>query len=461
MLLAVCCLVVLPLSNTASADDTPPPSTIVSLTFDDGFASQWTARQLLLNYHTHGTFYVPSGMVGLTGRLTSQQLQAIQADGNEIGGHTVNHVNLPTVDGAEQARQICDDRVALSRFGLDVSSFAYPYDAYSAQTEQIAKNCGYNSARAEAGLFANGACASCSYSESTPPADPYALRTATPVVTDTRLSAIEQQVSDARSHGGGWVPLVFHEVCDACSTMAIAPHDLEGLLSWLQSQAGQGVVVQSVNQVIGGAHRPLVSGPVDPRPDGQLVNPSLEDLGQGGTSTCWQRAGYGDNSATWSRVPDAHSGSTAEQVTIRSFVSGDLKLVTRQDSGSCSPAVRPGETYTLSAWYKSTIPTRMVAFYRSANGAWKYWTESGKAGPAATWELLSWRTPPIPDGATRLSFGLQATNVGSLTIDDFGMNLTRPASSSTYPVGIAAGVAAVVVPALGLIGWARIRRTRT
>ncbi len=82
-----------------------------------------------------GTFYIPSGFIGLEGRLTLPQIQQMQADGNEIGGHTLNHLHLPMLDPAEQARQICDDRVALAREGFTVTSFAYPYASLDAHTE--------------------------------------------------------------------------------------------------------------------------------------------------------------------------------------------------------------------------------------------------------------------------------------------------------------------------------------
>ena len=72
-------------------------------------------------------------------RLTLAQIQAIQADGNEIGGHTVNHLHLPVLDQAEQARQICDDRVALAQNGLTVTSFAYPFASLDSRTEEIVK----------------------------------------------------------------------------------------------------------------------------------------------------------------------------------------------------------------------------------------------------------------------------------------------------------------------------------
>ena len=108
--------------------------------------------------------------------------------------------------------------------------------------KQIVKDCGYNSARSEEGLSEEGTCATCPFGESMPPADAYSIRTATPVTPPTKISSIEQQITDVRDHGGGWVPIVFHEVCDGCSNMAIAVDDFTALLDWLDEQADNGVV---------------------------------------------------------------------------------------------------------------------------------------------------------------------------------------------------------------------------
>ena len=48
-----------------------PPSgatTLVSLTFDDGYASQINAQRVLAQHGMNGTFYVPSGFIGMDRR---------------------------------------------------------------------------------------------------------------------------------------------------------------------------------------------------------------------------------------------------------------------------------------------------------------------------------------------------------------------------------------------------------
>ncbi|HYZ00278.1 MAG TPA: galactose oxidase, partial [Candidatus Binatia bacterium] len=66
-----------------------------------------------------------------------------------------------------------------------------------------------------------------------------------------------------------------------------------------------------------------------------LQNSGLEaDSNRDGVPDYWQRAGYGTNTATWARTTVAHSGSFAQQVTVKNWVSGDRKLLSRFDSSA-------------------------------------------------------------------------------------------------------------------------------
>src|SRR6185312_7764042 len=136
--------------------------------------------------------------------------------------------------------------------------------------------------------------------------------------------------------------------------MGMSVNDFAELLDWLDSQASQGISVVTVNHVIGGDVQNLVDGPVDQRPDGQLVNASLETPDVKGESNikvqCWQRSSYGVNTATWARVLSAHTGGWAEQITMGSRSSGDQKLIIEEDSGAYAPSVEPGQTFPLRAW---------------------------------------------------------------------------------------------------------------
>ena len=153
-----------------------------------------------------------------------------------------------------------------------------------------------------------------------------------------------------------------------------------------------------------------------------LANASLETDTSGTTTPdCWQQGGSGTNSYTWARTSNAHTGNWAESVTVTAYTNGDRKLVTSQRTNACSPRVTPGSTYTLGAWYESTQVTHIVVFYLNSSGTWVYWTQSPAFAASAGWSAATWTTPPIPAGATALSFGPNIAAVGTLVTDDYTM----------------------------------------
>ena len=400
--------------------------TVVSLTFDDGHAEQYAARSILAAHDMHGTFFVNTGRIGTTsGFLTLSQLRDLASDGNEIAGHTVGHADLTTLSSDEAIRQVCNDRMNLLNWGFEPTDFAYPYGHANPAVEQIVAGCGYNSARQVGDIRspADDGCPGCDYAETIPPADPYFTRAPDSVDNQWTLDDVKTLVTQAESHGGGWVQLTFHHVCDGCATgYTITPDNLNALLDWLQPRASQGTMVKTVHEVIGGSLRPGVAGPVPPV--GQpLQNASLEvDANGNDAADCWSFGTFGANTAAWTRTSDAHSGSSGERVDISNYTSGDRKLVTTQDLGECTPTVTPGHRQALSAWYKSTSPTQFVAYYRDAIGKWSYWTSGPSFAAASAWTKAGWTTPAVPAGATALSFGLNLAAVGSLTTDDYALN---------------------------------------
>ncbi len=79
---------------TATATARPAQATIVTLTFDDGDADNFAAAELLRQQGLHATFFIPSGLVGTPGYMTWDELKQLQQDGNEIGGHSLDHTKV-------------------------------------------------------------------------------------------------------------------------------------------------------------------------------------------------------------------------------------------------------------------------------------------------------------------------------------------------------------------------------
>lgn len=183
----------------------------------------------------------------------------------------------------------------------------------------------------------------------------------------------------------------------------------------------------------------VVPPPAPPQPTaGNLVkNPSLEQLrgsGPAAEPVCFQQAGanVASNAATWSITSDAHTGSVAERVDVTNWSAGDRKLVITQrtsESSSCLASVTPGTSYGTWVWYKGgwpysgASPTKVsiVTYYRSSSGTWTYWAAGPLVIPTSSWNLAYYATPPLPAGATAVSFGLAMAGNGTLVTDDYAL----------------------------------------
>ena len=252
---------------------------VVSLTFDDGLQNQYQLGFLraLKPHHLNGTFYDISGLNNVDpDHMTWSEMTALNNGGNEIGGHTVHHVNLKTTtDFNTKVAEVCQDRQNLIDHGFYPVSFAYPEGAYDATAESIVHDCGYTSGRAAGVVDVAGDGAGPVYAETIPAKDLFALRTAydppagsPPNVPPITLAHLKANVTAAAQQGGGWITEVLHQVC----SQAFDPDSYSGCISdwgpieldtlnafldWLQN-AGQpggapaGTVVKTVSQVVNG-----------------------------------------------------------------------------------------------------------------------------------------------------------------------------------------------------------------
>ncbi len=219
-----------------------PIKTIISITFDDGYADQYLAASILRLHGMQGTFYIITGKIGQAGYLSWQQLTDMQSTGSEIGGHSITHPNLTSLHGYALRHEICDGRIDLIEHGLRVTSFAYPYGMQNEETIQAVAACGYNSGRGVNGQR-----------ETIPPKNLYALRIADPVQNTTTQTALRGYVKQAERAGGGWVQLLIHHVCENCDPYSITPAEFSKFLDWLRQREPDGTVVRTIDQVIGGA----------------------------------------------------------------------------------------------------------------------------------------------------------------------------------------------------------------
>lgn len=424
-------------SGTARAD-AATASTVITLTFDDGWASTRHAEQTMAELGIAGTFYIVDTWIDAPGYFTRGDLDRFAAHGHEIGGHTSTHPALSEVSAAEQKREVCNNRATLESWGFHPVSFAYPYASYDEHTSAIVAECGYHTARGLGSVRAPGDCPDCVTGETTRPADPMWIRAPSQISTGWTLEQLQNQVVQA---SGGWLVLTFHHICDPVARAkcpaeaAITPAVFDAFADWLstytadprnravtrtmdqQTRAGMGRTTRRTPQPCRAPHPPISPPGVN-----MLANADLTRTDPAtGTPLCFDRTGWGNNTAEYARVPPGPSGMWTERIEITEYADGDAKLMPRMDLGECTPTVIPGARYELSTLYRSSADTKFALYYRSADGRWHYWTSGPTVPPSTLWRTATFTTPPVPAEANGMSFGLGLIGDGVLWVDDYSL----------------------------------------
>jgi peptidoglycan/xylan/chitin deacetylase (PgdA/CDA1 family) len=243
--------------------------TAVSLTFDDQWEDEWLYGQpLMQQYGFLGTYYVITSDSdnGYACCMSWSQLDQLEAQGNDVGGQTIDHPDLTTLTQSQMQAELCGSRQDMINNGIpDPVSMAYPYGDYNSTVESVTQQCGWLTSRVGGGISNSNTVPTAPYISAVPPPNPYALQTiAVDGAADENLSDLESFVEAASAHGGGWLPITFHDVCDAnasdystCMSQYGSIQDtiFGQFLAWL-ADAGQpggapaGVVVQDVCQVM-------------------------------------------------------------------------------------------------------------------------------------------------------------------------------------------------------------------
>ncbi len=111
---------------------------MVILTFDDGYADQFTqALPVLLAHHAHATFFITTGNVGKRNHLTWGEIDEMHHEGMSIGGHSVEHVDLAALSPQQQRSEIEGCLAALAQHGVTADTYAYPGGTFNRATEAI------------------------------------------------------------------------------------------------------------------------------------------------------------------------------------------------------------------------------------------------------------------------------------------------------------------------------------
>ena len=128
----------------------PLPPRPVIISFDDDWQSQYeNAVPLLRKYGFTATFFVWVRAVGRAHHMTWDEIRELDAQGMEIGCHTLTHLILTKLKSDEQLRHeiVAAKDMIEARIGHPVTSLAYPFGQYDERVVEAAREAGFTSAR--------------------------------------------------------------------------------------------------------------------------------------------------------------------------------------------------------------------------------------------------------------------------------------------------------------------------
>ena len=120
---------------------------LILVTFDDGYRNVLAnAAPVLTRLGMRATAYVITGRISGDDPsfLTWGQLRALERRGIEIGSHTVSHLSLQRLSDDQAFAELVRARRTLERrLRHPVPWLAYPFGAYDARIERLARRAGY------------------------------------------------------------------------------------------------------------------------------------------------------------------------------------------------------------------------------------------------------------------------------------------------------------------------------
>lgn len=140
------------------AGRTPPAHGIV-LTFDDGYADNYTvAFPILKRYGWTGTFFVVTSTIGTRGHMTAAQLDEMSRAGMAIESHGQHHIDFSQLPVGLARAELANSRQIIARWsGKPVDFFAYPAGRFSPALERLLGDLGYRGALTENPGYATAA----------------------------------------------------------------------------------------------------------------------------------------------------------------------------------------------------------------------------------------------------------------------------------------------------------------
>lgn len=146
-----------------------------------------------------------------------------------------------------------------------------------------------------------------------------------------------------------------------------------------------------------------------------LSNSGFETSTDGTTPDSWSTDSWGNNTASFAYVTDAHSGVKAVQTTVSNYTDGDAKWIPN------AVDVTAGKTYHYSDWYTSTQVSNVWMQSLKTDGSYAY-TFLKQVPASASYVQSNVDVTMTSDVQSVRIFHVLAGN-GQLTLDDTALSL--------------------------------------
>ncbi len=123
----------------------PLPEKPILITFDDTHLEQYTICALEMEkYHFKGVFFIMTVSINRPNYMSAEQIKKLSQNGHTIAAHTWDHHKVATYTGKDWEIQLSKPKRKLELIiGKPVTSFAYPYGLWNAETIVELKKRGY------------------------------------------------------------------------------------------------------------------------------------------------------------------------------------------------------------------------------------------------------------------------------------------------------------------------------
>jgi peptidoglycan/xylan/chitin deacetylase (PgdA/CDA1 family) len=213
--------------------------------FDDGWESVYTkALPILQQDGIHTTQYIITGTFDNPSYLSLAQIKTLHSAGHDIGAHTVDHLDLTTLDDTSLTYQLSESQKVLSQYFGPIRDFTSPYGSYNAHTLDMIGRYYRSQKNAEGDPAANELEAINIKSSFK------ALNFKSYSVRNTTTTKDIQKLLKAAQDNNGWLVLTYHQIDDTDETFSVTPNAFKQQMQLISQSKIRSATIGQVMDVL-------------------------------------------------------------------------------------------------------------------------------------------------------------------------------------------------------------------